>query len=218
MAIAFGGTVAGVTAATISSVSISGSNTLGLLATVGDNASDSITSVTWDGSAMTKIASVQNASERFIQLWRIVAPSAGVTDIVMTGGTFKRGMSGFYTGVDQTTPIDSFNTGNQASAAAISIATTVVASNCWGVMVQKDDNGGLTYTSSNILSSTRQDTDAGGLAWADSNGTISTGSQTGTLTGTGTPNHGGIMLSITPAVAATSIKDLIGGGVIPFPR
>jgi len=198
MAIAFGGISAVSTSQTPTSVSVSGSDTYGFVYVVGDSGSDNITAVTWGGVSMTKVGVVQTPGDRYASLWRVANPASGAA-IVFTGGSFWRSFSFYYTGCAQTGQPDSSNTGTSSGSTAISVATTVVASDCWLVMCQKDATGGATYTPSNSLASMRANADAGGIAIADSNGSVATGSRTGTLTGAGTSNHGGIAFSIAPA-------------------
>lgn len=198
MALAFGGISAVSTSQTPTSVAVSGSDTYGFVYVVGDSGGDNISAVTWDGVAMTKVAAVQTPSDRYASLWRVANPASGAA-IAFTGGSFWRSFSFYYTGAAQTGQPDSSNTGTSSGSTAISVASTVVASDCWLVMCQKDATGGATYTPSNALASMRANADAGGIAIADSNGAVSTGSQTGTLTGPGTGAHGGIVFSIAPA-------------------
>lgn len=208
MAIAFGGISSVSTSQTPTSVAVSGSDTLGLVYVMGETGSDAITAVTWNGVSMSKIAAVQTPGDRFTSVWWIANPASSTT-ISFTGGTFWRSFSFYYTGAQQTGQVDSSNTGTSTNSTVISVATTVVASNCWLVMCQKDNIGGETYTASGSLSSIRANSDAGGIAIADSNTTVTTGSKTGTLTGTNaTAEHSGIVFSIAPATALTlSVSD-----------
>jgi len=200
MAIAFGG-ISGVgTTSTVTSVTVSGSNTIGIVHVAGDS-SDNITAVTWGGVSMTKIAAALVSGDRFISSWWVANPSSGGS-IVFTGGSFWRSYSSYYTGAKQTAQVDSSNTGTSSPTLSITIASTVVASNSWFVMLQKDNTGGRTYTASGVLASMRLAVDDGGLAIADSNGAVGTGSQSGTLTTTGANNnHGGVAFSLAEAVS-----------------
>lgn len=216
MSIAFGGISAVSTSQTPTSVSVSGSNTVGFIYVVGETASDQVTAVTWGAAAMTKITAVQTPSDRYSSAWWVAAPASAAA-IAFVGGTFWRSFSFYYTGAAQTGQADSSNTGTSSSSGAITVATTVVASNCWYVMCQKDSAGSKTYTGSGVLASTRADADEGGIAIGDSNATVSTGSQSGTFTqNSGTTNHGAIAFSIAPFVAAATAlpyRSLVGVGI-----
>lgn len=197
MAIAFGAISSVSTSQTPTSVAVSGSDTVGFVYVVGESASDQITAVTWNSVSMTKIAAAQTPTDRYSSVWWVANPASSTT-ISFTGGTYWRSFSFYYTGASQTGQPDSSNTGTSSSSTALTIATTVVSSDSWYVMCQKDSTGGLTYTGSGVLSSMRANADAGGIAISDSNGTVGLGSQSGTLTSTST-NHGGIAFSIKPA-------------------
>ncbi len=204
MAIAFGAISAVSTSQTPTSVAVSGSNTIGLVFVAGDTTTDNISATTWNGVSMTKIAAVQvPGGDRWVSAWWIANPGSSST-ISFTGGSFWRSFSFYYTGAKQTGQVDSSNTGTVSGAGAITVATTVVASNCWQIMCIKNDTGGGVYTPSGVLASTRVDNDAGGLAVADSNTTVGTGSQSGTMTKDGSAaNQGGIAFSIAPVAVAT---------------
>ena len=200
-AIAFGGVSAVSTSQTPTSVAVSGSNTIGIVCVNGDDSADNISAVTWDGVSMTKIGAVFIPGARWTGAWWVANPTSSAT-ISFTGGSFWRSYSSYYTGAAQTGQVDSSNTGTSVASAAITVATTVVASNSWYVMCQGDGAGGQAYTPSGVLVTTRFDSDAGGLAMADSNGIVGTGSQSGTMTqGSGTTGHAGIAFSIAPYVA-----------------
>jgi hypothetical protein len=206
MAIAFGGISSVSTSQTPTSVAVSGSNTVGFVYVVGESASDQITAVTWGGVSMTKIAAVQTPTDRYASLWWIANPSSSAT-ISFTGGTFWRSFSFYYTGAAQTGQPDSFATNTNTASTSITAATTVVGSNCWLVMCQKDKTGGITYTAANSLASMRANADAGGIAIGDSNGTVLSGSRTGGMTSGTSSDHGAIVFSIAEAVSGpTTVK------------
>lgn len=212
MPIAFGGISTVDNASSQTSVAVSGSDTIGFVAVAGDDTTDNITAVTWNGVSMTKIAAVKVPSDRWLSVWWVANPASSST-IAFTGGSFWRACSFYYTGAKQTGQVDSSNTNTSTGVAAISVSTTVVATGCWYVMFQKDGVGGTTYTPSGVLASTRLDGDAGGLAVADSNGTVGTGAQSGTLTQTaGTASHGAIAFSIAPTGGGVKLLTLLSVG------
>lgn len=202
MAIAFGAISAVSTSQTPTSVAVSGSDTLGIVYVAGDTSADNISAVTWNGVSMTKIGVAQTpGGDRFCSAWYVVNPASSTT-ISFTGGSFWRSYSFYYTGAKQSGQVDSSNTGTSSGSTAITIATTVVATDCWYVMCQKDGTGGATYSGSGVLSSMRANADAGGISIGDSNAVVGTGSQSGTLTAAGTSQHGAVAFSIAPAPAA----------------
>lgn len=201
------------TSLTYSSSAVSGSDTFGVVCYNGSNTgSDYVTGITWNSVAMTKIgSSVQVPGDRWMGVYYIIAPASGTTNITVTGSSSAiiRSFSTYYTGVDQTSPLDSSNTGTTGGlSSSLGVSTTVVASDCWTAYFTKDSTGSKTYTTS--VGSMRRDTDAGGQAYSDSNGTVSTGSNTTTHTMTsGTSDLAGITFSFKP-LSATSIKTVDG--------
>jgi hypothetical protein len=209
MAIGFGAISAVSTLQNVTSVAVSGSDTLGIVGVVDGNAgADAITATTWNGVSMTKIgSSVQVPGDRWMSLWWIANPASSTT-ISFTGGAFWRSFNFYYTGASQVGQPDSSNTGTVSNSLGITVATTVVAANCWTIIFQKDNAGGITYTTT--VGVMRANADGGGIAISDSNGTVGTGSQSTTLLGTdATAEHGAIAISISPAGG--------GGGASPTP-
>lgn len=208
----FGGISSVSTSSTPTSVSVSGSNTVGYVFVAGETTTDDISAVSWGGVSMTKIGAVQVPGDRWISAWWVANPSSSAS-IVFTGGTFWRSYSFYYRDAKQTGQPDSSNTGTSNNTTAITVATTVVAPGSVYVMCQKDNIGGETYTASGVLSSIRANSDAGGIAISDSNQAVGINSRSGTLTGTnGTAEHGAISFSIAPASITGAFLDSGDGG------
>lgn len=203
-AVGFGAISAVDNAISRTSIAVSGTNPVGIVFVSGDTGSDSITSVTWNSVAMTKIAAVQTSGDRWNSVWCINNP-ASETTIAFNDNTenYWRNFNAYYTGA-VCPPVDSSNTGSNTSATSISVATTVVDAGSWLIAFQKDNAGGKTYSPSDDLTTMRANADAGGLAIADSNGAVGSGSQTGTLSASGSANHGMIAFSLAPVAVAAS--------------
>ena len=162
--------------------------------------------------------SVSMTKERFIDgvtdgaaagtetsLWRLVAPATGANSIsvaLSVSNIYQEISASSYTGVNQTTPIDSSNTGQSASSGnsavtSISLSTTVVAASCWLV--------GYVWSRGSapaVVSGTTQRT-ANASAFStvgDSNGTVGTGSQTLSWTTSSGAWPGGVIVSIAPVL------------------
>ena len=211
MAIAYGSITTRTQASTANSVSIPSADCLGIVYHVGDLFADNLTGVTWDGDAMTKVASFADSYDRAITVWYIANPSTGVSTLASTGGTFNEWVSSYYTGTDLTDPIDDAQTngrGTQATAISVSITSTVADS--WFVVFVKDDSGNKTYTASNDVSEERLATSAGGQGIADSGSTVSTGSLTGTMTANSSVRQQIIGFNIIPPAPTTSIAKVDG--------
>lgn len=203
-AIAFGAISALTSASTGTSVAVSGSNTIGFIASENDTGSDSLTSITWGGVEMTKIgSSVGVPGDRFTSLWYIFNPSSSAA-VVCTGGTAFFWRSFYYTGAAQSGQPDSSSTNTSSSSTSISATTTVVSEGCWVIMCQTDGTGGRTYTTDygSIRSSQPDDRTV-----SDTNGTVPTGGITITLTHSGVANnHAAQIVSIAPATVTSITK------------
>lgn len=176
--------------------------------------SGSVSSVTYNGTSMTQLATVNDSSALGLYAYYLVNPSSGTNNVSITtsGSGEITSYAVSYTGVNQITPIDSFATGNTGSTtdAFITLNTTVVVSNCWLLGFGRIRNSSGSAT----ISSNRTDRQAGNhggyaggvSAASDSNGTISTGSQGFTWTiasYSGNLYQSAIVYSLTPHVPQT---------------
>lgn len=200
MAIAFGAISAVANSSSVSSVSVSGSDTIGIVNVTGGVGSDTVTNVNWGGVAMTRIDGILNPSDRYTEVYYIISPPSGTSTINFTGGSYYRGASSYYTGVHQTTPIDSSATNSSASTTSLSITPTVTASGCWIIAAGK--SGGGTQTAAGVLGTMHISADAGAVWFGDSNGTVGTGSQTATINNSSTLQMAGIAFAIAPVAGA----------------
>lgn len=185
----------------------SGSNTL-LLTHAGAVAST--TGFTWNASAMTQIGTTQvtDVGEDF-NLWAFVGGS-GTQNIVSTcsGSTFNCFVATSYSGVNQSVTPDSTNSGTSAaSQSSYTLATTVVASNCWtfeavgssNLAPTNGTNATLRLVGTNIF-----------ISAFDSNGTVGTGSISMTVNGGGGVTQFTMTTaSFAPVGVATSGKNFL---------
>lgn len=124
---------------------VAGSNRVMIVAPVDYQGSHTVSGVTYNGVALTKLASQVGGVESQVQdteIWYLVAPATGAHDVVVTWSgatTFSAAGSFSYTGVNQTTPFKSSATkANNASTSNESLSTTTDGANCWLI--------GATYT------------------------------------------------------------------------
>jgi hypothetical protein len=178
---------------------VSGSNTYGVVTTAGKQGTDTITGVTWNGVSMTKIVTRQvPAADRYITLWGLASPSAGVTNIVASSSesNFIGFTAGYYTGAQSASAADSSNSGTN-SASPITVSTTTVADNCWLVGAASGVSDGAP---SSWTTGTSRDTGAGSHGTADSNAAqtpAGSHSLAAAFTHT-TNNHALVVMSIAP--------------------
>ncbi len=186
---------------------ITGSSPFLIVFTFGNNAgAETVTGLTYNSVALTQIQSLQDAGVgtglfQDAEVWYLKAPATGANTLAATvsGGAFCI-LAGSYTGVNQTSPIDSFSgamtppTGNSDpanNAASWSQATTVVAANSWLVGRPWSLSGGE-------VASTGTTERTGGHVF-DSNGTVGTGSQSLNWTTSGSTMWFGVQtVSIKP--------------------
>ena len=206
MAIAFGayttGSNSGASSLTFTSPNVSGSEKIGIVDVFYQSGLDTITGVTWNGSAMTKIASKgQESNSRNIETWYILNPSSGATNIVISRSAATAGLRGdatFYTGAKQSGQPDASATAGPSTGTSISPSVTVVASDSWLHLIAR--NNGANYTSSVTNGIIRSATSNPSVF--DSNGAQAAGSRSMTVNTGSSVEHIGIIISIAPAVAA----------------
>lgn len=180
-----------------------------------------VSGITYAGVALTKIRS-DYITDNGTELWYLVAPATGANNIVVTmtavvDGLFGAGIT--FSEVDQTNPIDN-NAGTTTTGTSISQNITTVATDAMIVNIMHHYNSSAVLTpdgdqTQRFNTPTTGDNDQAG-------GTRLVTTATSYTTSWTTDISDGMTLSIAslkPHVAvSTSIKDLIGGGFIAFPR
>ncbi len=209
MAIAFnspsGGT-SGSNNTSSTSLTYAFNNVAGSYVTVGvfNVVADGTPTVTYAGTSMTQIATVNFTATRKLTVFGLSSPATGSNNVVITqtGTTFLYSTAMSHSGTNTTGQPDSFNTAS-GSGTTLACTTTVVSSNCWLVGYAVGDNGNNPGAGANTLLRTVIGTDKfiGGL---DSNTTVGTGSQTLNFTMSVSQNIGAIVFSIKPVAASTS--------------
>lgn len=155
-----------------------GDNRILFVGTFCDDVTNSVTGITFNGVALTRIVQYRNDGYT-AELWYLVAPATTAHDIVITYDTTPTTTFCFassYTGVKQTgTIIDSYATGARASSSssAFNLATTVVASDCWLVGIAFSSGDANLYGNSPTVNRSAPS----GSCIVDSNATVGTGSQ-----------------------------------------
>lgn len=214
MAIAFDSkTEAAATTSTTLSTShtCSGSDRALVVGVTGDvlAGANDINSVTYNGVAMSKIATVSVPANRFVNLWYLENPASGSNTLTATADTshFIQWIALSYTGVRQTGGVDSSATNTVSSAASITVSSTVVATDSWQVMVGKGNVGFQTAGSGTTI----RDSSGGGTVTQafDSNGPLAAGSRSLIANSGSSENMGYAILSMAPVVT-TNIKTFNG--------
>lgn len=191
------------TANTQTTHSVAGSDRLGIVAIY--SGTNNVTGVTWDGVSCTGIDSLLMtgaAAGQYIHLYYIIAPSTGATTVQVNSSS---GLGGYfsiasYTGVKQTTPLDTNNKGGSSSTASLTVSVTTTIDNDWLI--------GFAYTGNTMSAGTgttlRGGSVAGILNVVDSNGpTTPAGSDSLIVTQTAS-FAGMIVAAFAPAVSSAN--------------
>ena len=139
--------------------------------------------VTYAGVSMTEIGTPTTVNTRVEQLWYLIAPATGANNIVVSwsASAVYGATASSYTGAKQSGQPDATGAASTGTGAAISSATTVVASGCWLVGGYYDDGGtgaGAPSAGSGTSLVVTTATANANTAIFDSNGVVGTGSQT----------------------------------------
>lgn len=212
MSIGFGATSTGSNTnagtLTFSSPNVSGSNTFGIV-TVFVQTDLVINNVTWNGVSCTFIAGQTNdsANER-LEMWYITAPTAGVTNIVIsrTGGTNAlNGYAGYWTGVSQTSQPEAFSNNHNSSVSTWTQSVTTLTNNAWTICNARNGVGAFTAGTGTTFR-----TAVSSVVIADSGGDISPAQAFSmSMTFAGSPSECyGQMISIAPTQNRTN-NDLL---------
>lgn len=183
-----------------------GLNTLLVIMTVD---ATNATTVLVDGSAATKIGLVQRpGAGPFYGMFYFAGATAGSAHVVNSSQSFaSNGGVYVYTGINQATPFDAFQSGTSTSS-SLSLAFTASVANEWGVFFGSG-NGSPVYSIGASRGIANQDA-------GDSNGSLGTGTQTQSITFTGTPNNAYIWAGFEPVATVATLnvrKTLLGVGI-----
>lgn len=181
------------------------------------NSGKTVTGVTYNGTAMTLVDNGAADANNNCYMYYLINPDSGTHDVVISAsGTCDLwGASASYNGVNQLAPLGDTNKSNGSGDPLTGTVTTTEA-NSWIIMVNYGNGGGDGQTAG-AGTTLRENNTATGAVIADSSGAVSPGSNSLITNGLA-----GVWIQITaefyPAGAATSVKDIIGQGFIPFAR
>lgn len=184
-----------------------GSNRMLLVGVLINDLSDTITGVTYNGVAMTKVPSGTatqpgggGRTER-LDLFYLINPASGSNTVAYTGtGGFSNGVTLCaisYTGVHQTSGLNISKKANATGSTGLSLSETTTVDDCWAVSMVRNDSGSIT-NGTNYFAQTSDNS----IEMGDSNGSLgSAGSKTVSMGG---PSGGKMCVTafIAPAVTA----------------
>jgi prepilin-type N-terminal cleavage/methylation domain-containing protein len=209
------GSIDGLSSITISHTT-SGQNRLMLVGVSYNNDNlETVTSVTYNGTALTKVGERANADDSMVYIYSLVAPDTGTYNVVVTfsAALLQQAVAGVMTfnGVDQSTPLGSFysSEGDDTTTASLDI-TSADGEFVYAVIAAEYDalTAGSGYSEQWNMSVSGTKTNGAG-------GTTNCGAETVTmswdLVAEATPNNhwaiGGVSIKPTAAVAETITFD-----------
>lgn len=195
------------TSLTFSHTATTTANRILFVGTSGDVTNDTITGVTYAGTAMTLIDKNVVSGGRMIYLWMLVNPASGANNVVVTSNAsvLIRAKSASYTGAKQTGQPDAqVKRVDDTNQTAHTISVTTIADNSWMFMVGQNKGSSAVVAGTNA---TQRDGTAQDYGIFDTNADQTpAGSKSMQFTWTTAQPSVGIMASFAPVaeVAATA--------------
>lgn len=159
-----------------------------------------VTSITYNGVSLTKLASAADSSYGTLEIWGLLNPASGSNTVQVnwTGSQFVSMGSVSYTGVAQSgLPDATASNTNQTSVTSIATSITVVKAQCW-IVAATICQGGFTITAGTGQTKRYQGLSDNYMV-GDSNGGVSPGSNSLTTNFSGTvASSSMVMVSIAP--------------------
>lgn len=128
---------------------------------------DIVSGVTYAGVSMNRIATQAPQGNVQTYMYQLANPASGANNIVISTSAstaVTRGCSASYTGVDQTTPINAFNSQTNSGTTSISDTVTSSVDNCWAVMgVFADGQAAGTATTQRVVAAQEGIYDSNGV-------------------------------------------------------
>lgn len=167
---------------------------------------DSISGVTYNGSAATFIASaVQGPTAYYAKLYYLIAPSTGANNVVISSSLsgYIFGKSASYTGASQTGVPDASTT-STTTGTSYTTSVTSIADNCWAVLYDAGDRQPVASTGSTLRKSGPND----GIFDSNSAKTPA-GSISMSLTRASGGGQGQVMATFKPVATSTFIPAIM---------
>lgn len=159
---------------------------------------DNVTSVTYNGVAMTQAQKVQMAgSNRWSYIYYLIGPATGANNIVWNfsaGQDIVFGGIASYTGTNQTA-IDGSQTDSVNGATSLTNSQTVTANNSWVSVFFYTTGTSMAAGSGASFFQTVNDN----VASSDTNGAVASGTNNQTATWSGSANGRSLSVSIAPS-------------------
>ncbi len=173
------------------SYTVTGSNPILYVTVFTVATTDTVSGITYNGSAMTRVGTISNADFGDVFLYRLVGPATGAHNVVVTytgSPVFGCSTTSSYTGAKQSGGVFVSAT-NRAESNTVSISITPNSANNWIAMGQAN-SGTAPFGGGGSATVRLVNANNAASVMYDSNGTVSTGSVTMTSTWSGASNTG----------------------------
>lgn len=165
---------------------------------------DTVTGITYNGTAMTKLGTQSADAGGYTNLWGIANPSTGANNIVISMSSSQVfATSASYTGCNTTTPFPDTEAGGSGSGTSLSASISISVNNSWLILAGRSPSRVPTAGANTIVRKTNGTSgDAGWLL--DSGTAMGTGTQSlnWSYSPSATTYH--VIGSIAPATASTT--------------
>ncbi len=121
-------TMSNTSSVTISHITPSGANRLMMVGISAQQRAASVTSVTYNGVALTKLGNLSHSSQTRIEVWYLKNPSIGTFNVVVSNSQSDNAVVGVktYSGVDLTTPFGTLSSAfGTSTTASVSVSSAV---------------------------------------------------------------------------------------------
>jgi hypothetical protein len=185
-----------VTSLTYSHTCTSNNNRFLVVAVWTEQTGDIVTGVTYNGVAMTRVATVTQGTQR-IHLYILVNPATGTNDVVVSTGSSANihSVSASYYDAKQSAQPNAFNTNVQASGATLTLQATVTKNGSLLISCAANEGNGISASTG----TTNRTGGSGIIRIGDSNGKVNRGVRSMVWTpGNTSQDQAGIIISVTP--------------------
>lgn len=160
----------------------------------------SVSAITYNGVAMTKLTSITNAGlGQTINLWYLVAPASGANTISVTASGTHNYSADSYIGVSQTGAIDNFSSNTLTSGTTYTTSITTIANNAWTVATIMATNNLTVGTGTTFRTRANGNNN---LEFFDSNGPKTPAGSTSLVVTSTTGTFSSIIVSLAPFVVS----------------
>jgi hypothetical protein len=173
-----------------------GTNRLAVVYAVGGTA-DTLTSCTYNGSAMTVADKVRTPSDLYVYALYLIAPATGANTLTCTWSANTAMAVQFqgYKGVHQTTPINAFANSTSSNTSAYTAQATTTQANTWTVVGHRS----WTSSSAGVGSRLLIDTPGFGMGLYDFGPHETTGVKSMQVLFASATRYGAVILALNPA-------------------